>query len=79
MAGGVAGFFAAFLNTVLFMGALVMLFHDNDYLQYVMNGQSALLFIASYVGVNAVIEMLASTIVTGALCGALEKAGLLRR
>ena len=79
MAGGVAGCFAAFLNTVLFMGALVLLFGDTDYVQKLMEGRSVVAFIAAFVGVNAVIEMLASTLVTGALCGALEKAGLMRR
>ena len=78
-AGGVAGCFAAFLNTVLFMGSLVWLFGDTQYVQDLMAGRSVVAFIAAFVGVNAVIEMLASTIVTGALCGALEKAGLLRR
>ena len=79
IAGGVAGFFAALLNTVLFMGALVWLFGDTQYVQDLMAGRSTVAFIAAFVGVNAVIEILASTIVTGALCGALEKAGLLRR
>lgn len=78
-AGGVAGCFAAFLNTVLFMGALVWLFGDTQYVQDLMAGRSTVAFIAAFVGVNAVIEILASTIVTAALCGALEKAGLLRR
>lgn len=79
LAGGVAGFFAAFLNTVLFMGALVLLFRDTQYIQALMEGKSVLAFIAGFVGINAVIEMLASTVVSGALCSALEKAGLMRR
>lgn len=79
LAGGVAGCFAAFLNTVLFMGALVWLFGDTPYLQELMAGRSAVAFIAAFVGVNAVIEILASTIVTAALCGALEKAHLMGR
>lgn len=79
LAGGVAGAFAAFLNTALFMGALVWLFGDTQYLQDLMAGRSAIAFISAFVGVNAIIEMLASTIVTAALCGALEKAHLLGR
>ena len=79
LAGGVAGFFAAFLNTVLFMGALVWLFGDTQYVQDLMAGQSVVVFIAGFVGVNAVVEMLASTVVTAALCGALEKARLMGR
>ena len=42
-------------------------------------GQNVLLFICSFVGLNAVMEMLASTVVTGALCTALERARLMRR
>lgn len=79
LAGGVAGCFAAFLNTVLFMSALVWLFGDTPYLQGLMEGRSAVAFIAAFVGVNAVIEILASTIVTAALCSALEKARLMGR
>ena len=79
IAGGVAGFFAAFLNTALFMGALVLLFGDTQYLSDVMAGRNALVFICTYVGINAVAEMLASTLVTGALCATLERAGLLKR
>lgn len=79
VAGGVAGFFAAFLNTALFMGALVLLFGNTQYLEDVMAGRSALVFICSFVGVNAVFEMLASTLVTGVLCSTLEKARLMGR
>lgn len=76
-AGGVAGFFAAFLNTVLFMGALVLLYGDSQYLTDLMAGQSVLVFICTFVGVNAVFEMLVSTVVTGILCATLEKARLM--
>lgn len=79
VAGGIAGFFAAFLNTALFMGALVLLFGNTQYLEDVMAGRSALVFICSFVGVNAVFEMLASTLVTGVLCSTLEKARLMGR
>ena len=78
-AGSIAGFFAAFLNTALFMGALVLLFGDTQYLSDVMAGRSALVFICTYVGINAVAEMLASTVVVGALVATLEKAGLMGR
>lgn len=79
IAGSVAGFFAAFLNTALFMGALVLLFGNTQYLQDVMAGRSALVFICGYVGINAVAEMLASTVVVGALVATLDRAGLLVR
>lgn len=79
IAGSIAGFFAALLNTALFMGALVLLFGNTQYVQDLMKGQNVLLFICSFVGLNAVMEMLASTLVTGALCAALERARLMRR
>lgn len=79
MAGGVAGFCAALLNTVLFMGALVLLFGNTQYLQDAMAGRSVLVYICTLVGVNAIFEMLASTVITGALCATLEKARLMGR
>ena len=79
LAGSIAGFFAAFLNTALFMGALVLLFGDTQYLTDLMAGRNVLLFICTYVGINAVAEMLASTMVVGALVATLERAGLLKR
>ena len=78
-AGFAAGFCAAFLNTALFMFALVILFGNTDYLQGLMAGKNVLLFIVTFVGINALVEMLASTAVTGALCKALDKTGFLRR
>lgn len=78
-AGGIAGFFAAFLNTALFMGALVLLFGQTQYLEDVIAGRNVVVFICSFVGVNAVFEMLASTLVTGVLCSTLEKARLMGR
>lgn len=78
-AGFLSGFCAAFLNTALFMFALVILFGNTDYLQGLMAGKNALLFIVTFVGINALVEMLASTAVTGALCKALDKTGFLRR
>ena len=79
IAGGAAGFCAALLNTVLFMGALVLLFGNNQYLTDLMAGRNVIVFICTFVGVNAVLEMLAATAVTGALCATLEKARLIGR
>lgn len=79
ISGSIAGFFAALLNTALFMGALVVLFGNTQYVQDLMKGQNLILFICTFVGVNAVMEMLASTVVTGALCAALERTRLIRR
>ena len=74
----VSGFAAAFLNTVLFMSALVLLFQHTEYMQNLMEGKNVLAFIVGYVGINAVVEMIAVTIVVGAVGMALYKAKLLR-
>lgn len=71
------GFSAAFLNTLFFMSALVLLFGNTDYLQELIAGRNILVFICSFVGVNAIVEMIASTIVTGAVGAALYRARLL--
>lgn len=73
----VTGFCAAFLNTAFFMTTLVLLFGRTDYVQGLMNGQNVLVFICTFVGINAAAEMLASTIITGAVGSVLIKARLI--
>ncbi|MCI5904326.1 MAG: ECF transporter S component [Oscillospiraceae bacterium] len=73
----VTGFFSAFFNTAFFMSALVLLFGNTEYVQGLMDGKNVLLFICSFVGINAVFEMIASTVLTGAVGTALLKAGLI--
>ena len=77
IAGYIAGFCAAFLNTALFMLTLVLFFWNTDYLQALINGRNIFLFIVTFVGINAVFEMLVSTAVSGLLGNALNKARLL--
>lgn len=72
-----AGFVAALLNTVLFMAALVLLFGNTEYLKEMIAGRNVIIFICGFVGINAVVEMLASTFAVGAVCKALEKAKLI--
>lgn len=72
----VTGFFSAFLNTVLFMTALVVLYGNTDYLQGLIGGRNILLFVCSFVGINAVCEMISSTILTGAIGYALYRSRL---
>lgn len=67
IASFLAGFFAAFLNTVLFMLALVLLFGHTNYLQDMMGGKNVLVFICTFVGIQAVVEMIADTIIVGAI------------
>ncbi len=70
----ITGFFAAFLNTVFFMSALVLLFGNTDYMQELIAGRNIIVFICTFVGINAVFEMIASTLITGAVGSALYKA-----
>lgn len=75
----VVGFLAAFLNTLFYMTSLVVLFGNSDYLQNLIGGRNILLFICTFVGVNAVFEMICSTVIVGILGRTMEKAHLLRR
>ena len=69
----VAGLSAALLNTVLFMAALVLLFGNTAYLQELIAGRNVLAFTISFVGINALVEVFAATVIVGAVCKALEK------
>ena len=74
----VTGFFAAFLNTLLFMTSLVWLFGGTDYMQNSMAGRGMLTHIVAAVGVNGLVEMLVSTVATGAVGAALIGAGFIK-
>ena len=78
-AGFAAGFCAAFLNTLLFMTSLVLLFGNTDYLQGLINGRNVIVFICAFVGINAVVELLVSTAITGILGKTLHKARMIGR
>ena len=71
----VTGFCSAFFNTVFFMTLLVVLFGNTEYMQGLIGGKNVILFICGFVGINAVCEMITSTIITGAVGQALYKAG----
>ena len=75
----VTGFFSAFLNTLFFMTALIVLFGNTEYMQGLIGGKNIILFVCGFVGINAVCEMVSSTIITGAVGFALLKAGLINR
>ena len=75
----ITGFFSAFLNALFFMTALVVLFGNTEYMQGLIGGKNIILFVCGFVGINAVCEMVSSTIITGAVGFALLKAGLINR
>lgn len=73
----IAGFFSAFLNTLFFMSALVLLFGHTEYMQNLIAGRNIIVFVCAFVGVNAVVEMISSTLITGLVGAALYKAKIL--
>ena len=79
VAGFVTGFCAALLNTVLFMLALVLLFGNTEYMQGLIGGKNVILFICGFVGINAVVEMIAATAAVGLIGKVLNQVVLSRR
>lgn len=73
----VTGFFAAFLNTLFFMTALMVLFGRSELIMDMRGEMNVIAFMCAFVGINAVFEIAASTIVTGAVGTALLKAKLI--
>ena len=73
----IAGFCSAFLNTAFFMSALVLLFGQTEYVQGLLKGRSFLVFVCAFVGVNAVVEMVVCTIISGFVGVALYHAKIL--
>lgn len=73
----IVGFSAAFINTLLFMSSLIILFINTDYLQSMVAGRSIIAFVITSVGINAVVEMIVSTVLTGAVGASLRKAKLI--
>jgi len=73
----ITGFFSAFFNTVFFMTALILLFGNTDYMREMIAGKNIILFVCTFVGINAVFEMIASTIITGLVGFALFKAKII--
>ncbi len=76
----VAGFCSAFLNTLFFMSALLLLFGHTDYVQGLMDSKGShnvIVFVVLFVGVNAVVEMVVSTLVSGVVGTALHAAKIL--
>ena len=69
----ITGFLSAFLNTLFFMTVLIILFGKTDYIMGMRGDMNLIAFICAFVGINAVFEMLASTIITGAVGNALYK------
>lgn len=73
----VGGFFAAFLNTLFFMGTLLMFFWNTEYVQGInqtLGNLNPLLFVLAFVGINGAFEMISSCIVGGIVSKAVSRA-----
>ena len=67
------GFSAALLNTVLFMSALILFFGNTEYVQSLIAVRNVIIFICAFVGVNAIVEMIAASVIVGAVGKVLSK------
>lgn len=72
----ITGFGTAFLNTAFFMTALIALYGNSAYMQELIAGRNIFEFVCVFVGINAVFEMIACTVVSGAVGSALYRAGV---
>lgn len=79
---GITGFMTAFMNTLFFMSALVILFGNTAFVQEkwtaLAPSQNVIFFVCAFVGMNAVIEMASTAVVSSAICFALYKSRLLK-
>lgn len=78
---GITGFCSAFLNTLFFMTALVVLFGNTDYVKDLISskgGGNVIIFVIVFVGINALFEMVASTVVSTAVGSSLISAKLIK-
>ncbi len=77
----ITGLLAAALNTLFYMSALVLLYGNSDiiqeYWQTLSPGKNVVAFVIAFVGINAVFEMIAATLITSAIVAALDAAKLI--
>ncbi len=83
ISSAITGFSAAFLNTLFYMSSLVILFGNTElirgYREKVAPGKNVFIFVCLFIGINAVVEWISTTALTGAVGAALSKAGLIKR
>lgn len=70
----VGGFVTAVLNTLFFVGLLMVCFWNTDYIQSLnAAGANVFLFCVAFVGINGVVEWIATTIAGGVIAKATAK------
>ncbi len=68
------GFITAFLNTLFFMTAIVVFFWNTEYIQsFNPTGANVFVFVLLFVGVNGVVEVIASALAGGLVSKAVAK------
>ncbi|HHY83445.1 MAG TPA: ECF transporter S component [Clostridiales bacterium] len=68
---GTASLSAALFNTIFFMTFLILLFGNTDYIKGFQGNMSILAFVVAFVGINGLVEAIATTIIGGAVSRAL--------
>ncbi len=71
------GALAALLNTLLFMGALLALFGQTEYIMGIrqsLGAENLLLFVLAFVGINGLLEIPLTSLLAGGISKALHKA-----
>jgi len=71
----VASLSCALLNTVFFVGTLMLLFGQTEYIQSIRAGAGFLAFVAAFVGLNGLVEALSCGILSAAISKALAMFG----
>ncbi len=69
----IASLSAPILNTLLFIGSLIILFGNSDYIIEMRGGANLVAFFVAFVGINGVLEILATAIIAPPVALAVEK------
>ena len=69
----ITGFFGAALNTIFFVFSLIVLFWNTEYIREISNGKSIFAFIIFIVGINGIIEMITTTLVSGVISSVIKE------
>jgi len=74
---GAAFFASALLNTILFVGLFYLLFGSSDFVRDMQAGRSLMVFLAWFIGINGIVELIAATVGGSIIGTALQRAGVL--
>ncbi len=67
------GFITALLNTLLFMGVLVLCFWNTEFIRGLAEGRNVLLFVIFFVGINGVVELILTCVAGGIVAKTIAK------